>query len=217
LRLKVHKVLEPVRVESLRQLKMVNIRNHWSFPDMNRLMHENDVLYYLALKDIPEMTLVKMPAHLLMLIHYYARLHRIEDIRRMTKSLANDRKALEAVGDMLHSAGRFLEAARFYGKAAHGDRNTLIKKARSLLLGGEAREALGTLNAMHDDGSLSFQETVLECLKVVQPRSKRIPPLDRHVLDLKVKAAVGEEAANGTARSPFQPIVHGDKARSPSS
>jgi len=218
----IHKVLNPVKVRSVRQLKVLSIRNSYPLPDLDRLWQENDILYYLALKDIPERDLVKMPVYFLTHIYHYAKLHRTKDIGRMAGFLADNKKALNALGDMLCSAARYslgpdvlysreryLEAANYYGKANSNQPDTLIKKASSLLLGGETDKALRILNSMPERRSLPFQELLLECLKVVEPTSKRIRSLDRHVLDLKVEATLDNETMDQTDPSAIQPVVHG--------
>ena len=111
----------------------------------------------------------------------------------MAKLLMNDKNALKALGDVLLLAGRFPEAAYYYGKANTNQTSTKIGKARALLLGDEPQQALEILNSMPENTSLEFQELLLDCLKVVQPRSKRIPSLDKSILDVKVKTALDSE------------------------
>jgi len=192
---KVHKVLNPVKVKSVKELKSLNIRNHYPLFDLDRLQQENKFLHYLALKGIPEQDLVRTSVqfHFLMLIFYYAKLHKVKDIKRMAKLLMNDKNALKALGDVLLLAGRFPEAAYYYGKANSNQTSTMIGKARALLLGDEPQQALEILNSMPENTSLEFQEVLLDCLKVVQPRSKRIPSLDKSILDVKVKTALDSE------------------------
>jgi tetratricopeptide (TPR) repeat protein len=188
----------------------MNIRNHYPSGDLDRLLNESNVLYYLALENIAERDLVKMPAHLLMHIFHYAKLHRIHDIERMATLLHNNKKALEALGDALYSAGRYLEAANYYGKS-NSESGALIKKARSFVLAGEAQKALEVLSSVHDKSGLSFQEVFLDCLKVADPLSQRIPSLDRHVLRLKVENALDNEIMDQIGHSTTQPIVHGER------
>ena len=145
-----------------------------------------------------------------MYVYYCAKLHKIQDIKRMATLLGNDKKALNALGDALFSAGRCLEAADYYGQADSRESRALIKKARSLFLGGEAQRALEALNSMPDKSSLSFEEVLLDCLRVVDPQSERIPSLDRHVLHLKVENTLDNEILDQTQHVPTEPIVHGD-------
>ena len=95
---KVLKVLDPANVTSVDQLKSLNIRNHYPLGDFDRLLQESTILHYLALKDVPERDLAKMPMHFLTQINHYAALHKTQDIDRMARLLANDQEALNAVG-----------------------------------------------------------------------------------------------------------------------
>jgi anaerobic magnesium-protoporphyrin IX monomethyl ester cyclase len=207
---KVQKVLNPVNISSLDQLKQLNMRNHYPFGDLDRLLNEDVVLHYLALRDIAEPDLAKMPTHFLLQVYNYARLHKIGDIRRMTTYLADDKKALNGVADMLYSAGRYLEAAHYYERADPNESNALIKKARCLFLAGEPQKALEVLNSVPDKSSLSFQECYLDCLKMVLPWSERIPSLDRNVLHLKVENVLDNEIVSQAEHGAIQPVVHGD-------
>ena len=209
---KVYKVLNPVKVKSIEELKSLDIRNHYSFPDLDRLVEEDSALHYLASKDIPEQDLVKMPVHLLMQMNKYAKLHRIKDVERITGLLSGDKKALNAVGDMLYSAGRYLEAAHYYDKSNLNQSDVLIKKARSFFLGGHVKEALEIVESVHDNENLSFQELLLGCLKEVEPNSERILSLERHVLDLKVRTTLRDETEalqQHQIGCALEPIVHG--------
>ena len=76
-------------------------------------------------------------------------------------------------------------------------------------MGGEPQKALELLKTLHDEGDLSFQELLLNCLKLVDPHSERIPPLDRHVLHLKVEDALDKEVMNQTGRGALEPTIHG--------
>jgi anaerobic magnesium-protoporphyrin IX monomethyl ester cyclase len=202
----IYKVLEPVNIGSMQELRLLNIHNHYTFPDLNRLSQENDVLYHLALKDIPERELVKMPVHFLGHISHYAKLHRTGDIRRMATLLGNDERALHALGEVLYSAGRHAEAAHYYGKVNLKDSNMMIKKARSLFLSNNAEKALNILNSIPEEKDLLFQQLLLECLKIVRPHSERITLLDRNVLRLKVETLEKMDMMRPTA---VAPLVHG--------
>jgi radical SAM superfamily enzyme YgiQ (UPF0313 family) len=206
---KVHKVFNARKVASLDDLKLVKIRNHYPLLNLDRLSRENEVLYYLALRDIPEQNLVKIRAHFLMRIYHLAKLHRTGDIKRMTRLLDSDKRAVNAVADVLHQAGQYVEAARYYDEAYSNDTRTLVKKAQSLLMAGETDRALKTLTSMSDDSSLPFQEALLECLKVVQPDSKRILSLNRDVLRLNVEDSLDREIIEQSRPTASEPMVHG--------
>jgi anaerobic magnesium-protoporphyrin IX monomethyl ester cyclase len=206
---RVHKVLNPVEVGSVDQLKTLNIQNHYEFGDLDRLLNENNVLHYLALKDFPERDLVRMPVHFLAQVYNYARLHAIQDVRRMATLVGDDKRALNGLGDVLYSAGRWLEAAYYYEQANSNESSALIKKARSLYVGGEVQKAFEALSSVPDKSSLSYHELLLDCLKIVHPRSEQIPSLDRQVLHLKVENALDNELVAERDRGTLQPIVHG--------
>jgi len=207
---KIHKVLSSVDVTSVKQLKSLNIRNHYVFPTLDGLQ-ENEVLHYLVLRDVPERDLVRMPFHFLMHMYDCARLHKMEYVKRAAALLTNDGRALDALAETLHSAGRYLEAAHYYAESGSNDPDTLIKRARSLFLGGEVQKAVNVLNSMPEKTGLSFKELLLECWKVLEPNSKQIPPLDRDVLRLKVEAALQEEILEQTEGKAIRPIAHSDE------
>jgi len=208
--IKVYKVLNPVKVKSVNDLNLLNIRNHYPLSDLERLRREDIVLYYFALRDIPETDLVAMPEHFLMLVLHYAKLHKTGDIKRMARLLENDRKAFVILGDTLQSAGRFKEAVYFYEKDDSHQPDVLIKKSRALFLGGEVQRAFEILSSMPEQENLEFLEILLECLKVVQPESERIPSLDRRILDLKIKnALISKSIGSGNNHMDIRPVVHG--------
>ena len=130
----------------------------------------------------------------------------------MARLLTNEPKAINAVADILYSAGRYLEAAQYYARVGQNESGALIKQARSLFMGGEAQKTLELLESAPDKSSLSFQELYLDCLKMVHPESKEIPSLDRHVLHLKVEDALDREIMDQTGRSALEPIVHGERS-----
>jgi len=96
---KIYKVLNSVKIASLDQLKMLNIRNHYHSLDLNRLSKENDILYHLVLTGAPEHDLAKMPIHFLMHVYHCAKLHKTKDFKRLAELLTNNKEALEAFAD----------------------------------------------------------------------------------------------------------------------
>lgn len=211
----VFKVMNPVRVGSIKELKSLNIRNYYPLTELDRLREENDILYYLALKDIPEHDLVMKPIHFLGLVYRYAKLRLMENIKQMAELFENDKGALKTMGNVLNNAGRHLEAAKYYERADSNQPDTLIRRALALFSGGEKERAFKILNSMPEESGLQFQELLLDCLKAVEPDSERIPSLNHHVLDLKVKAAFENETTKQTDQRDVQPNVHGAEASAP--
>ncbi len=208
---KIHKILNPVTVTSLKQLKSLKIRNHYVFAELDGLRDENQVLYYLALREVPEHYLMRIPAHFLAHMYYCARLHKMERVKQGAALLKDDKRALYALAEVLSSAGRHLEAAQYYRESGSTDSDTLIKEARSLFLGGKAQKALNVLNSMPEKSSLPFKELLVECMKSLRPHSGQIPPLDHEVLRLRVEVALEKETLNHTEQGDIQPIVHGSE------
>jgi hypothetical protein len=113
---------------------------------------------------------------------------------------------------MLYLAGRYLEAADYFGQEDSNDSDALIKKARSLFSGDQPQKALKVLSSVSDKSGLSFQQLYLDCLKLVHPQSKHIPLLDRQVLHLKVENALDKEITDQIEHRVIEPIVHGDRS-----
>ena len=207
-RIKVLGVFNPVNLKSVSDLNSLDIFNRYQLPDLERLRKEDVVLHYLALKEIPEKDLVAMPTHFLMLVLQYAKLHRTGDIRRMAKLMGESEKVFIILGDTLGSAGRFREAVHYYDMADSGQPEVLLKKAKALYMGGDTQGSLDILNSMPEEDNLEYLTVVLECLKVLQPDSERIPVLDRRVLDLMVTSALEGETSD-TGKN-IQTVVHGN-------
>ena len=66
------KVLEPVRVETLEELKSLDIKNHYSLPDLEHLYQDDIVLHFLVLRDIPEKNLARTPLHFIAQLNNYS-------------------------------------------------------------------------------------------------------------------------------------------------
>ena len=60
---KIHKVFKVLQVETLEQLKNLRIRNRFAFADSDLLKEQNEILYYLALRDFDQQELLKKPGH----------------------------------------------------------------------------------------------------------------------------------------------------------
>ena len=77
----------------------------------------------------------------------------------------------------------------------------------------QPEEAMKLLETLPEAADMEFQETLLQCLKVAQPDSTRIPSLEHHVLDLRVNAALSREAiSKGGQYSGETPCARGRRA-----
>ena len=73
----------------------------------------------------------------------------------------------------------------------------------------QPEEAMKLLQSIPEVADMEFQETLLQCLKVAQPDSARIPSLEHHVLDLRVNAALSRTAISKGGQYSGEPLVHG--------
>lgn len=207
---KIHTVLKTVLVSSLAEVYDLSLSNRYPFTDLDLLQENNDILYYLALRDTNPDNLVKQPRHFLMFVHKLAKLGKRDQVRKLAARVADRPTALGAIADTLMAADKCSWAIEYYDRLSQLLPGTVIKKARCLLRIGETQEALATLDTLDrsaHSADLEFQETLLECLKVAQPQSDCIPLLERQVLDLRVRAAMKREATRG-GRFGMPPVVH---------
>ena len=146
---RIFKVLNPVKIRTLGELRSVNIRNHYSLPDIDRLYHDDQLLHYLVVRDIPERSLATMPLHFLAQVHNYARLHHFSDMQRLKRLVSKDKRACESIGDTMYSCGRYPDAvACFAASRVEGSDRVVIKEARALLSQGDVRKALELLQTV---------------------------------------------------------------------
>jgi hypothetical protein len=204
---KLHKVFKVIQVETLEQLKDLRIRNRFGFADLDLLKEQNEILYYLALRDFDLQELLKKPGHFLNLVQRLAKLGKRADIDRMAGLLDRKPAALNALADTLAGTGKFSWALGYYYAVSESIRSSVLKRVHCLLGMKKPDEAMKLLETVPETPDLQFQEMLLECLKAVRPESDRIPSLEHNVLELKIKASLDRESMRGGS-SP-SPLVHG--------
>jgi len=206
---KIRKVFKSFNVRTIEEVKGLRIHNTYQFPDLDLLRENNEILYYLALRDAQPEGLRKTPRHFLMLIHRLAKLNKFQEIQDLANLVQGKASALNALGDTLVAAGKSSWALEFYEAVATDEQSSVLKRVRSLIEMGEGEQAIDLLQSIPEGTGLEFQETMLERLKATGTNTNRIPSLEHHVLDLRVNATLERRALPGTARSERAPIVHG--------
>jgi anaerobic magnesium-protoporphyrin IX monomethyl ester cyclase len=206
---KIHQVLRPLRLRTLAEVRDLALRNRYAFPDLDLLREQNDVLYYFALRDADPQGLLEAPGHFLALVSRLTKLRKEAEVRRLGELLGGNPRALNAFADTLAGSGKCEWALEYYERLSGSVPTALLKRVRCLLAMEEPELAMTVLQAAPDAPDLAHRETLLECLKAARPGSDRIPPLDREVLDLRVKAVLSREAAPRRGAAARPPIVHG--------
>ncbi len=206
---KVHKVFKTVEARSMEDVRSLGIRNHYTFPDLDVLRDQNEILHYLALRDADPSKLTTTPSHFLSLVHKLAKLGKREDVKRLAEILEVHPKALNALADTLVASGKCAWALEYYESMGNGVPSAVLKRVRCLLNIERANEATELLETIPESGDLEYQEILLACLKAVHSNSQRIPSLEHHVMDLRVAATLDREMLS-KARQSRSPILHGD-------
>ena len=206
---KIHKVFRPVTAKDLEEFRNLNIRNHYHFDDLDALRDQNEILYYLTLRDVDPEELLKTPSHFLTLSHRWAKLGKDEKIRQLGDLVANKPPALRALADTLAAAGKYELALDHYVDQSGNLVSGVLKRVRLLLRLGRAKQAIKLLGSIPESPDLEFQEIMLECLKSEGADNHRIPSLERHVLDLKVKNALEKEILSKKGIMGPGPVIHG--------
>jgi hypothetical protein len=205
---KIHKVFNAINVENIEELKSLRIRNRFAFQDLDLLKEQNEILYYLALRDSDERELLKKPGHFLNLVQRLAKLGKRKDIIRMAGLLDQKPAALNALADTLAGTGKCSWALEYYYAVSESIRSSVLKRAHCLLGMKKPDEAMKLLETVPETPDLQFQEILLECLKAGRPESDRIPSLEHNVLELKIRATLDREAMMRSGNLP-PPLVHG--------
>ncbi len=205
---KIHKVFKSLHISSLEDLRKLKIKNHYEFADLDLLREQNKILYYFALRDADPQTLLKTPSHFLAFSHKLAKLGKRDEVTRLAAMLKGKPTALNALADTLMAAGKFSWALEYYQELAEDVPSAWLKQVRCLLNIGRSEEALRIMDGIPESSEPAFQEALLQCLKVAQPDSSRIPSLEHHVLNVRVNAALSREMASRITSGPA-PIVHG--------
>ena len=205
---KIHKVFNAVNVKDIEELKNLRIRNRFAFQDLDLLKEQNEILYYLALRDSGEQELLKKPGHFLNLVQRLAKLGKRKDIIRIAGLLDGKPAALNALADTLAGTGKCEWALEYYYAVSESMRSSVLKRVQCLIRMERPDEAMKLLETVPETPDLQFQEMLLESLKVARPESGRIPSLEHNVLELKIKAALDRESMMRSGNLP-PPVVHG--------
>jgi hypothetical protein len=206
---KIHKIFRSLHVTSLEEVKLLNIYNHYGFSDLDQLREQNEILYYLALRATDPTDLLKKPSHFLALVHRYTKLGKRDEVRRLGALLSGKPTALNALADTLAASGKCPWALEYYQALSDSLPSSVLKRVRCLLAMEEPDRAMRLLETTPETPDLEYQETLLGCLKAADPESSRIPSLEHHVLDLRIKAALAREAAFRGGAALVPPIIHG--------
>lgn len=206
---KIHKVFQPATALNIDEVRNLGIRNHYNFDDLETLRDQNEILYYLTLRDIDPEVLLKTPSHFLTLAHRWAKLGKTDKIEELGKLVANKPPALRALADTLAAAGKYELALDYYMDQSGNLVSGVLKRVRLLLRLGRAKQATKLLESIPETPDLEFQETMLDCLKAGASDTDRIPSLEKHVLDLKVKSALEKELLSKKGSFGYGPLIHG--------
>ena len=212
---KVHKVFRTIELRTLDEVRGLDIRNGYQTLDLDQLREQNEILYYLALRDSDPAELLNRPSHFLMLIHRLAKLGKREKVTGLAALLTGKATALNAFADTLAGSGKCSWALEYYQAISDSLPSSVLKRVRCLLSMGEAERAAQLLDTMEETPDLEFQETLLECLKAARPDSSRIPSLERNILNLRVNAAVARETLARPGQAAIGPVVHGGSDPTP--
>lgn len=206
---KIHKVFRSLHATSLDDVASLDIRNTYLFSDLDQLREQNDILYFLALRDAQPAELLKKPSHFLALVHRLSKLGKRDEVRKLGALLDGKPTALNALADTLAASGKCEWALEYYQALSDSLPSSVLKRVRCLLAMQEPDRAMRLLETTPETPDLEYQETLLGCLKAAHPESSRIPSLEHHVLNLRIKAALAREAAFRGGASLVPPIVHG--------
>ena len=84
----------------------MSVENHYDFPDLDFLKTENEILYYLCLRDANPHILLRTPGHFLALAHMFAKLGKLERVRELASLISGKPHALNAIADTLAASGK---------------------------------------------------------------------------------------------------------------
>jgi len=206
---KIHKVFQSVEATTIDEVRNLKIQNEYPVSDLDTLREQNEILYYLALRRADPQALAKTPSHFLMFAHQSAKLGKREVVEELARTLEQKPNALKALADTLMNTGKFAWALPYYEKVLDEVAGAQLKRVQCLLHIDKAEVALGLIETLPQGKDLEFHQTLLECLKRARPTSERIPSLERHVMDLRVNAALDREMLGRRIGNPINPIVHG--------
>jgi anaerobic magnesium-protoporphyrin IX monomethyl ester cyclase len=207
---KIHKVFKSFKVDTIEDVRRFDIRNNYEFQDLDLLREQNEILYYLALRDTNPQDLLKTPSHFLMLVHKLAKLGKRDEIIRLSKLLEDKPSALNAFADTLAASGKCSWALDYFDALPGFIATKVLKKARCLLRLERYDQGLALLESVPEAPDLEFQQTLLELLKKVRPNSVRIQRLNNKVNHMRVEQYIGR-ASSIRQQGGFnpEPLVHG--------
>ncbi len=209
IRAKIHKIFKTAQPETVDDVLNLSRPNHYDFPDLDFLRTENEILYYLCLRDADPHILLRTPGHFLALAHMLAKLGKLGRVKELADLLTGKPHALNAIADTLSASGKFDLALKYYEDIAPAAPSSLLKRVRILLKLERPAEAYELLKRAAQSQDLDYQEALFECLKHEAPESPKLPSLGNQVMNLKVLAALERESLPRQGKRYPKPIVHG--------
>lgn len=205
----IHKVFTTLHPKTVDEVRALDINNRYMFDDLGVLEENNEILYYLALRDADPRHLLRTPHHFLMLVYRLTKLGKRERIEQLAGMVKGKPPALKALADTVSRAGKCRWALQYYDALSEGTPSVQVRKAQCLLHLERHREALNLIESIPEGADLEFQTTLLECLKKAGSESRRIPSLEHRVLDLQIEAATQRERFTRHMQATAEPVVHG--------
>ncbi|MCX5873708.1 MAG: radical SAM protein [Deltaproteobacteria bacterium] len=206
---KIHKLFKTFQPEKLEDVLELSMRNHYDFPDLDFLRTENEILYYLCLRDANPQILLRTPGHFLSLSHMLAKLGKLDQVSELANLLHGKIHALNAIADTLAGSGKYDLALKYYEAIGTAVPSSLLKRVRILLKLQRPAEAYELLKKAPQSSELDYQEAMFECLKQNAPDFPNLSVLENRVMNLKVLATIDREALPKPGRRYPKPIVHG--------
>lgn len=193
-------------VKTLKELKSVNIAHGYGYITIEMLERsQNELLLFLALKNMDLEKISTMPAVFLNLISFYAKMHKFKEIDRclnfIMQRFHDPKRIAEAVADVVSYAGRYEKALSYYAKASNSD-DVLIKKANALNNLKRYDDAYAVLENVKERNSFNFKKTLLESLKVAKKDEvELIKEIDKEVLNMLVDMAFNQNGSNSIKKA----------------
>ncbi|MFH0959165.1 MAG: radical SAM protein [Pseudomonadota bacterium] len=206
---KIHKIFNTFQPQKIEDVLALSIQNHYDFPDLDFLKTENEILYYLCLRDADPQTLLKTPGHFLALTHMFAKLGKLDKVKDLASLISGKPHALNAIADTLSASGKYDLALDYYEAISSAVPSSLLKRVRILLKLMRPDEAYELLKKAPPSQELDYQEVMLECLKYIDPESSDLSSFANHVMNLKVLAGIDRESMPKSGKRHPRPVVHG--------
>ncbi|MGC8658923.1 MAG: radical SAM protein [Desulfomonilaceae bacterium] len=206
---RVHKIFKTIQPETIDDVFTLAAANHYDFPDLDFLRTENEILYYLCLRDADPQKLLRTPGHFLALSHMFAKLGKLREVTVLADMLLGKPHALNAVADTLAASGKFDLALKYFEAIGSSAPSNLLKRVRILLKMDRGSEASELLKLASQPQDLDYQEALFECLKDQSPDNPELSVFSNHVMNLKVLSAMDREALPKPGKRYPKPIVHG--------